>query len=167
MDSKATAFVNNSSVSGLICWGSKVQALVTYYQLVHFEMIQLIFYRCRLWHQTFGNCGVLGSQAVSTKTRDYQGVTTTLVIKCCLDKSTKLAGNLTVGWDQACELIKLALNPKKKPKPSEQVKKDWALLVKGVICVPLVLLTHIQTAVRLLPAQSIRLKRRKHDTGMK
>lgn len=31
----------------------------------------------------------------------------------------------------------------------------------------LLLLTHIQTAVRLLPAQSIMLKRRKHDTGMK
>ncbi|TNN74239.1 hypothetical protein EYF80_015482 [Liparis tanakae] len=28
-------------------------------------------------------------------------------------------------------------------------------------------LTHMQTAVRLLPAQSIKLKRRKHDTGMK
>jgi len=28
-------------------------------------------------------------------------------------------------------------------------------------------LTHMQAAVRLLPAQSIKLKRRKHDTGMK
>lgn len=36
---------------------------------------------------------------------------------------TKPAENLTVSWDQACELLKLALNPKRKPSPSEQVKK--------------------------------------------
>lgn len=35
----------------------------------------------------------------------------------------KPAENLTVSWDQACELLKLALNPKRKPSPSEQVKK--------------------------------------------
>lgn len=42
---------------------------------------------------------------------------------------------------------------------------QWRILFS--FCVIELLLTHMTKAVRLLPAQSIKLKRRKHDTGMK